>query len=67
MELKSYHQLEESRKGQRREETPAHIPYQPPRVLLTGGPLGLVTCTPPGRTLSQRDRLETAWKLMPTA
>ena len=40
VELKSYHQLEESRKGQRREETPAHISYQPPRVLLTGVPVG---------------------------
>ena len=64
-ELTSYHQLEESGKGKRKEKTPVHVSYQPPRIHLTGMYLGWAMCTPPGRTLSQNDWLQTTRKLTP--
>ena len=47
----------------RREETPVHMSYWPPRILLAGVHLGWVMRAPPGRTLSQNDWPETAQKL----
>ena len=64
VELTSYHQLEELKKGQRREETPAHMSYRSPRILLSGIYLGSVVT--PGSPLSHSDWPETTWKLIPS-
>ena len=61
-ELASHHQLEEFGKGQK--DTPVHMSYQPPRILLPGTHLVWAMCTPLGGTLSQNDWPETTWTLI---
>ena len=58
-QLISHHQPEEFGKGQK--ETPYVWP--PPRIFLSGIYLGWMRHAPPGRTLSQNDRLKTTQKL----
>ena len=50
-------------KVKRREEMPVHMSYQPPRILLTGIHLGWAMRSPPRRTLSLNDWLETTRKV----
>ena len=52
--------IQESPEG----ETPVHMSYQPPRILLTGIHLGWAMFAPPVRTLSQNDWPETTQKLI---
>ena len=61
-ELRSHHQLEEFRKGQK-ETSQVRLP---PRILLSGIHLGWTRHAPPGRTLSQNDWLKTTQKLIPS-
>ena len=61
MEETSHHQPEEFGKGEK--ETPVHMSYQPPRILLAGIHLCRVMHAPLGSTVSQNDWPETTQKL----
>ena len=60
--LRSYHQWEEFRKGQK--VMPCVLP--PPRILLVGIHLGRASHAPPERTLSHNDWPKTTEKLTPS-